>query len=115
MGSHHDNMTECKQMAWACRETCQKTLFKYCLQMGHEHAAADHVKTMIDCIQICQVAADFITRESDSHTNVCETCAAICEECIASCEAIGGEHMKACADACRKCAEICRSMGTHVN
>ncbi len=108
--NHQDMMTECKQLAWACRETCQRTLFKYCLQMDGEHSAPRHVKTMIDCIQICQVAADFITRESENHTSVCETCATICDKCVTSCEMLGGEHMQACANACRKCADMCRKM-----
>lgn len=105
-----DPMTQCKQLAWACRETCQRTLFKHCLEMGGEHVAQDHVKLMIDCIQICQVAADFITRDSENHTSVCETCAYICDKCATSCEAIGGDHMQACAEACRKCAEMCKQM-----
>ncbi|HEY0901410.1 MAG TPA: four-helix bundle copper-binding protein [Micavibrio sp.] len=106
----HDPMAHCKHTAWSCRDTCQRTLFKHCLQMGDQHVAEEHVKLMMDCIDICQLTADFITRCSVNHTSVCQTCADICEKCAASCEAIGGDHMIACAEACRKCAGTCHEM-----
>lgn len=104
-------MTACKELCWSCRTTCQETLTGHCLEMGGPHLAKDHVKLMLDCIQICQTAADFLTRDSSLHAYTCEACAHICEACAESCAAIGTEEMQHCADLCRQCAASCRAMG----
>ena len=105
-----DKMKECKELCWSCRTECQQTLVHHCLEMGGEHVAKEHVKLMLDCIQICQTAADFMDRESELHAYTCETCARICEACAESCERIDSEEMRKCADTCRQCAESCRDM-----
>jgi hypothetical protein len=95
---------------WEARSTCQKTLVDHCLGMGGAHVEKEHVKLMLDCIQACQTSADFMSRGSAIHPQMCAACAAVCEACAASCAAIGTPEMKACADACRKCAASCKAM-----
>lgn len=106
-----EQIEKCKELCWRSRDTCQTTLFTHRLQMGDEYVAEAHVKIMIDCIEMCQLSADFITRESDMHVISCAACADVCDRCAVSCEQIGGDHMLACADICRECADACRSMG----
>lgn len=101
----------CITTCWDCRNECHETLFNHCLVEGGKHVEQEHVKLMTDCIQICQTAADFMTRQSPLHASVCAACADVCEACAKSCEAIGGEHMKLCAGTCRRCAQSCRDMG----
>lgn len=96
------------ELAWSCRDTCQSTLYNYCLE--HGHTAPDHVRIMADCIQICQTAADFMTRNSAFHAAACRACAEICDACANSCETMDDAAMKACVDVCRACAESCRAM-----
>jgi hypothetical protein len=98
---------ECIVACWDCRHECQKTFFTHCLEMGKSHLNKDHIKAMIDCIQICQITADFLTRHSDQYSKISEACATICESCAKSCEKIGDEEMLHCAEMCRKCAEKC--------
>lgn len=88
-----------------------ETLFGHCLEQGGEHVVSEHVRVMMDCIQACQVAADFMTRNSPLHAAECEACAAVCEACARSCEAIDDTVMQQCAEICRRCAEHCRAMG----
>ena len=102
------------KLLWECRHTCQETLFNHCLNEGGQHVEPTHVKTMMDCIQICQTAADFMTRYSEQHQSVCAACADICEACAASCEHIEDKKMQACADVCRRCAKVCREMANPV-
>lgn len=102
----HNCITEC----WKCRSHCQETFFNHCLVEGGQHVKAKHVKLMTDCIQMCQTAADFMTRNSGLHSFVCQVCAEICESCAESCENIGGIEMEQCAEICRSCAETCRGM-----
>ena len=109
--SGNDPMSVCIDLCWTCRASCQSTLYQHCLEMGGDHAAQAHVKAMTDCIEICQAAADFMTRGSVMHRVVCGACAAICEACAASCDHIDDAEMKACADLCRRCAKACDDMG----
>lgn len=111
MDTVNEDMKDCTQMCWECRATCQETLFNHCLEEGGRHVAPDHVRVIMDCIEICQTAADFMTRNSPLYLATCAACADICEACARSCEKIGGDHMNRCAEHCRRCAESCRAMG----
>lgn len=110
MAMSDTTLKTCIALCWECRTECQKTLFDHCLKMGGRHAEAGHVRIMTDCIEMCQTAADFMTRHSTLHTATCAACAEVCEACAKSCEAVGGDRMTACAEICRRCAESCREM-----
>ncbi len=107
---NNNQIQECITECWKCRDVCQETLYTFCLAKGGNHVEEKHVKLMTDCIEICQVAADFMTRQSNLHTVICAACSKVCEDCARSCEEIGGEEMEECAKVCRKCAETCRKM-----
>ena len=109
---NHEQMQNCITQCWQCRHICQETLFNHCLIEGGSHLEANHVKLMTDCIQICQTAADFMTRNSEMHKAICEACAKICEACAKSCEEIDDETMEKCAMICRKCAKTCYEMSS---
>ncbi len=106
-----ESLRECIALCWECRAECMKTLYRYCLDQGGKHSHKSHVRVMTDCIEICQTAADFMTRESPLHTYICESCAAVCETCAESCAEIGGDEMDRCAETCQRCAASCREMG----
>jgi hypothetical protein len=110
---HHisQEMRDCIKLCWDCRNECQEILFSHCLEMGGKHVEKEHVKLMADCIQACQTAADFMTRDSRLHAAECAACAEICKTCAESCERIGGTEMQHCAEICRRCADSCREMG----
>ena len=97
-------------LVWECRTLCMETLYDHCLVMGGAHVAPDHVKAMTDCIEACQVCADFMARGSASHPAQCAACAEICEACARSCAQIEGPLMQKCAETCRRCAKSCRDM-----
>jgi hypothetical protein len=77
---HHTDpaLHHCIGQCWSCRDTCQSTLFTYCIEKGGHHVEPDHVRLMMDCIEMCQTSADFMTRNSQLHALVCATCAAVC-------------------------------------
>ena len=102
-------MRSCIDECQSCHEVCVETL-THCLTMGGEHAEAGHIRSLIDCAQICATTADFMLRESAAHADVCDVCSDVCEECALSCDELDGEEMKRCADQCRRCAESCREM-----
>jgi len=105
-----EHMRAALDIVWQCRTTCMETLYAHCLTMGGPHVAAAHVKAMTDCIEACQVCADFMTRNSALHGVQCAACAEVCDACAKSCAAIESPQMQACADLCRRCAKTCRDM-----
>lgn len=109
--SLHADLQACIESCRECLQECQETLYGHCLEMGGEHVEKEHVKLMTDCIQFCQMSADFMSRGSSLHAAVCAACAEVCEACAESCERIGGERMLRCAEICRQCARSCREMG----
>lgn len=98
----------CRDLCAACAQTCRHTLFRHCLQVGGEHATADHVRMMMDCAEICQTAADFMDRGSPFHAGVCSACAKVCRACADSCRKLDG--MEACVAACERCETSCGDM-----
>jgi hypothetical protein len=104
------------QACWACRQECQDMLFNHCLEIGGKHLDPDHVRIMMDCIEMCQTAADAMVRRSPVHAVICTACAEVCDACADSCQKVGGVGMELCADACRECAALCRQManGPHM-
>ena len=104
------DIRNCIEHCWKCRAHCEKTLYHICLAEGGDHVEQEHVRLMADCIQICQTAADFMTRGSALSATVCGACAEVCHACADSCENIGSEEMQECARHCRECAETCDEM-----
>jgi len=106
-----DEMHECIHNCRDCHDSCMETVV-HCLSRGGEHAAVEHIRTLLDCAQACDTSRDFMLRGSELNPRFCGACAEACERCAESCERIGGddEVMRNCAEICRKCAESCRAM-----
>ena len=93
-----------------CHDVCVRSL-THGLAQGGRQAASDHIRTLLDCIQMCAVCASFMLRESTFHGRVSEICAEICDACAESCERFPDDKVtRACAHECRQCAESCRKM-----
>ena len=107
-----ERMRECIQECHECHDICLQTV-AHCLGMGGEHAAPDHIRLLLDCAEICQTSANFMSRMSDFHGQVCAVCAEVCERCAVDCERFGNDKMmQQCAEACRSCASSCREMAS---
>lgn len=90
-----------------CARVCNTTV-AYCLEQGGNHVKAEHLKAMIDCVDVCTVTARLHERGSPLHQKAMELCAQACKTCEESCEEFGDdETMKLCADTCRQCYEHC--------
>lgn len=101
----HDCITNCSE----CHDICVATV-EHCLRMGGEPAAAEHIRTLLDCAQACDACRDFMLRGSDLHHAYCGVCAQACERCAESCERFDDEVMRECAQTCRRCVDSCRTM-----
>jgi hypothetical protein len=109
---HLDQAThDCIDACSDCHDVCLATVQR-CLSRGGDHAAAAHIRTLLDCAQACDTSRDFMLRGSDLHHACCGACADACERCAESCEELAGddEVMRQCVEICRRCAESCRAM-----
>ncbi len=104
-------MDECIAACMECRRACIETAAR-CLTLGGKHAFREHQVLLLDCADICGLAADFMSRGSPSHAQACGVCAQICAACAAHCEQMidGDQMMRACADMCRRCGDRCTRM-----
>lgn len=103
-------MRDCIQECQSCHAVCIETV-THCLQKGGQHAEAEHIRLLLDCVEICQTSANFMLRGSDLHVHTCAACAEVCERCAEDCERMADDDMmRRCAEACRRCAESCRRM-----
>lgn len=104
------NIEECIDTCRECSTVCLSALFGYCLEQGGEHTTRAHITRMRDCIEICDLAADFMLRGSEHQEMLCKLCARVCDDCAQSCDQFSDKVMKQCAYMCRQCAKSCRSM-----
>ena len=113
--AHEEKLTKemrgCIQNCLDCHAICLETA-SHCLELGGKHAAADHIRLLLDCAQICATSADFMLRGSPDHGRTCGVCSELCRKCADSCERMAGddELMRRCAEMCRRCAESCSRM-----
>ena len=93
-----ESVLECIEHCRDCQRACVQTL-TYCLQQGGHHAAADHVRLMTDCAEICQTTGNFMLRGSELHVHTCAACAEVSERCAEDCERFTDDlRMQACAE-----------------
>jgi hypothetical protein len=101
---------QCIQSCLDSHRICLETI-THCLLRGGEYASEKRILLLQDCAEICDTAANFMTRNSDLNAIVCGTCAEVCLRCAEDCERLGDDDLlKACAGACRRCAEYCQLM-----
>ena len=105
-------MQECIDRCQSCQAICLETL-NHCLELGGRHAAAEHIRLLAACAEICDTSARFMLLGSHFHGRTCDVCAEVCLACADDCESMGDDElMQQCAEICRRCAESCRQMAT---
>jgi hypothetical protein len=107
----NDEMRRCIQDCHDCNRICVETV-THCTTMGGKHVQGDHLRTLLDCAEICATASGFMLRASQYAARLCGACAEVCAACADSCQQIDPHDrtMQQCADTCRRCAESCRKM-----
>ncbi|GAB3433138.1 four-helix bundle copper-binding protein [Flindersiella endophytica] len=97
------------QRVFECYCSCSETI-TYCLEQSGPQMAGHALRLLIDCAEICQVAAGLLLRRSSLHRLVSISCAEACERCAQCCEQIDDEVLRQCAELCRRCADACREL-----
>lgn len=102
---------DCIEACNDCATSCLNTI-THCLELGGQHAEPEHIQKLLDCVEICRTAANFIGRSSVYYAELCRICAEICDVCAESCYQVDlkNSQMRECAETCRQCSEACRQM-----
>lgn len=112
-GEMNKKYTACIQACLDCYHECMHTVM-HCLREGGDHANVEHIGRLLDCAALCQLAAEFMIRNSQWSEQLSNLCAVICEHCAIECSEgpafSDDECMKECADACRRCAAECQKL-----
>ncbi|HMF96909.1 MAG TPA: four-helix bundle copper-binding protein [Vicinamibacterales bacterium] len=108
--ARRDDMQRAIEQCEGCRDVCLRAV-AYCLDRRGRHAEPSHVTALLDCVDACTTASNFMLRDSLSHGRACELCADVCDQCAESCERFPDDNaMRSCAAECRRCAASCRDM-----
>ncbi len=96
-------LTECAALCNYCSTAC--------LDEKNVSMMARCIKLDMDCAQLCELTAAFVSRGSEHAKHVMKECLEVCVKCAEECgKHADMEHCKECAEACRRCAEACRTM-----
>ena len=106
MFDHHQQSAESIKAFWNCRDECHAALSNRVLEMGEGNVNARTVTTLTDCAAICQLMAEFMTRQSPMSHELADACAVICRDCAVQCEELNGAAMMRCAEICSRCAVL---------
>lgn len=102
----NEKLASAVQDCMDCQEVCLQTV-SYCLSMSDSYP----VRTLLDCIEICQVNADFLLRGSKLRKDVAEVCASACDRAAEFCKQFDNDaQMSFCAELCKKCADSSREI-----
>lgn len=104
------NQEKCIRDCMKCFENCTRTI-SYCISQGGKHVEAEHIKIMMECIDMCRMSATLMISNAQFSHEHCQLCAKVCDACAESCDSLGEDKvMGECAASCRTCAESCRNM-----
>lgn len=94
-----------------CASICLETAV-HALDRDH---SAEHIRSLLDCAELCQMTANFLLRGSPAADAVVAVCGDVARRCAESCEEVAAqdEEMGRCAEACRRtqrsCGELART------
>lgn len=62
---------------------------------------------LLDCVEVCQLTANALRRDSPEAPRIAALCATICRACAERYVDCPSDVLRNCADACRRCALSC--------
>ena len=104
-------MQACIDACNVCAQACEEC-YSACLSEPDVQARIHCVHVLRDCADICSIATQFMSRDSEFSQQICTLCATICDTCAAECAKFQDTHCQKCADMCHNCADECRKMAT---
>lgn len=110
----HDKYRTCIEACLDCAQECEHCATA-CLQEEDPKMMERCIRLDRDCADMCVLAAQMMSRDSEFAHDFCRLCAEICAACGEECRKHDMAHCQRCADACERCSKECESMaGAHV-
>lgn len=112
-GNHGRTATDYVQ---SCIDACLRSqresimTLTYLRDMGGAHIDPIRIRSLLDCADVCQVAATFMMRGSHRHVEMCAVAARICRDCADACDGTNDQHLRKLVEACRTCEAVCREL-----
>lgn len=102
-----DMLEMCEALCRMCARMCESALY-YCYEQGGDMADSEHISSLADCMQCCDMCATAAARGSASIEDFCTLCETVCRKCAEACGQFSSDAvMMACADSCTSCAGCC--------
>lgn len=92
-----------------CLQVCNEC-FNSCLQEPDARARAKCIKTLRLCADVCSLAVQAMTMDSEEAKAICNLCRSICDACATECFMFKDNHCQNCARVCKQCADACAQM-----
>jgi hypothetical protein len=102
-----DDMKACIEACLACHEACTEASARLRMQGPGD---AVQIGALLDCADLCRLAASLLTRDSPLHPMACALCAEACQRAARDCERLEDENLRQLAEVCRQTANWCRRM-----
>ena len=103
----NDEMKAAIEACQACHDACMETTAKLRMRGPGDEG---QIGALLDCADLCRLAANFLARDSPLHAMACALCADACQRAARDCERVDDESVRRTADACRRTADRCRRL-----
>lgn len=97
------DIEDCIVACVACHRICLETVH-HCLKAGGPRATARHIRSLLDCAELCQTAVRFMFANSAVQSRLCAMCAEACRACETACRDMAEPQDLRCAEACACCS-----------
>jgi hypothetical protein len=103
----NDEMKAAIEACQACHDACMETTAKLRMRGPGDEG---QIGALLDCAELCRLAANFLARDSPLHAMACALCADACQRAARDCERVDDEAVRRTAEACRRTADRCRRL-----
>jgi hypothetical protein len=103
----NDDMKAAIEACQACHEACMETTAKLRMRGPGDNG---QIGALLDCADLCRLAASFLTRDSPLHAMACALCADACQRAARDCARVDDDDVRRTADTCRRTGDRCRRL-----
>ena len=104
-----DEQQQMKICHHSCLKVCEEARDSSFGERNGHYPDPKLVDTTSDCMIMCKVTEELVSRKSPFAPKVAAICSEVCNRCADACEAANREELSTCINDCRTCAQVCKS------
>lgn len=109
-----NQVNDCTRDCLECNYVCQQTI-AHCLRKGVPYSNPLAIGLLQDCVELSQVAANLMIRDSTMYPQLSQLCAELCQKSAEICRQMSDdEQLYHCAHVLYQCAESCAHVARFV-